>query len=223
MNEEWKDINGYEGLYQVSNLGRVKSFIGWNGHKRIEREKIINGWTQTTNKGYKRKVISLRRNKEKEMFMIHQLVLNAFMCNAPEGKVCNHIDGDSLNNKIENLEWVTQQQNVIHAYETGLTKRFQISKEEMEDLYVNKLYSIRKISECLGVTPAVVYRNFKRHNIKARSVSETSDKYNLTSKYLKTMFKKGYKQKEISKLLGCDSSLISHSIKKFKKNGEWTI
>lgn len=48
--EKWKDIDGYEGIYQISNFGRVKSLYGWNGKKYINREKILTGWIQTPNK-----------------------------------------------------------------------------------------------------------------------------------------------------------------------------
>ena len=99
-NEIWKDIAGYEGLYQVSNLGRVKSF-----HRN--KEKIMN--PRTNGDGYKN--IQLCNAGVKKVFSVHRLVAEAFIPN-PENKPCvDHIDTNSLNNNVENLRWVTIKEN----------------------------------------------------------------------------------------------------------------
>ena len=110
-NEIWKDIKGYEGLYQVSNMGRVKSLertvSGKNGRKFPIKELILK--PQTNDCGYLRVYLCNSRGKKK--FSVHRLVCEAFHEN-PENKPCvNHIDEDKTNNTASNLEWCTHKEN----------------------------------------------------------------------------------------------------------------
>lgn len=101
--EIWKDIKGYEGLYQVSNMGRVKT-LNYNhtGMERVLKESPARG-------GYK-KVILCRENKCKT-YQTHRLVAEAFIPN-PEGKPCtDHINTIRTDNRVENLRWVTRKEN----------------------------------------------------------------------------------------------------------------
>lgn len=113
MNEIWKDIIGYEGLYQVSNLGNIKSLGNGGTHKteRILSQKI-------TRFGYK--TVILHKNGVRKDCRVHRLVAYAFLPNDDDTLVVNHKDGDKCNNRVENLEWCTQSDNVIHAYENNL-------------------------------------------------------------------------------------------------------
>lgn len=104
MIEIWKDIDGYEGLYQVSNLGRVKSL--YDGRHKIFREKILK---PQKNKGYL--FIGFHKNGQKKQLQIHQLVGKAFVQGWFEGAVINHKDHDPSNNIYTNLEWTTQKDN----------------------------------------------------------------------------------------------------------------
>lgn len=108
--EIWKDIKNYENHYQVSNLGRVKSL-------KHNKERILKLNAGT---GYYRVTLSLNTNK---CYFVHQLVAIAFLNHKIKGeKVINHIDGNRLNNNINNLEIVTQRENVSKAYEKINTK-----------------------------------------------------------------------------------------------------
>ena len=99
--EIWKDIVGYNGLYQISNCGRVKSFH--NNSERIIKPK-------TNNKGYKWVILSL--NKVSKNCLIHRLVAQHFIENPNNYKIINHIDENPANNNVSNLEWCTPYENV---------------------------------------------------------------------------------------------------------------
>lgn len=117
MEEVWKDIKGYEGMYQVSNLGRIKrlekSFIDSIGRNYNYKEKIYK--LQKDNNGYL--MVTLPKSK---LFRVHRLVAEAFLENPNNLKEVNHIDGNKSNSNILNLEWVTHKQNMKHALESGL-------------------------------------------------------------------------------------------------------
>lgn len=113
--EIWKDIEGYEGLYQVSNLGRIRGidrYVGYkNGKKRLWKGKIK---TQTvTDKGYLKVRLCDRTTKDKSD-EVQRIVARAFIPNPDNKPQVNHIDGNKKNNRVENLEWVTAQENDIH-------------------------------------------------------------------------------------------------------------
>lgn len=120
MIEEWKDISGYEGLYQVSSFGNVKrvrhSTVQSNGVTRNMQEKPIKPFVRNPTGKYKSYCVNLIKNKKFKTHCIARLVADAFIPN-PEGKYCvNHIDGHTYNNHISNLEWATHSENAIHAH-----------------------------------------------------------------------------------------------------------
>lgn len=107
MIEIWKDVVGYEGLYQVSNNGRVKSLTNTCIRK-----------THLDANGYE--LVTLNKNGRKTHKRIHRIVAEAFI-ECPNTKLdVNHKDGNKLNNSVENLEWCTRSQNVTHAFRNGL-------------------------------------------------------------------------------------------------------
>ena len=100
MEEIWKDIEGYEGLYQVSNLGRIKSLHGLS-------EKIMKN--SNGSGGYQK--LSLTKNKIPKNFFVHRLVAQAFIPNPESKPEVNHIDEDKTNNRVDNLNWMTSKEN----------------------------------------------------------------------------------------------------------------
>lgn len=115
MEEIWKDIQGYEGIYQISNLGRVKSLsrIIFRGRgKHITKDVIIKIYVNNT--GYYG--VNLNVNKTHKSFLLHRLIAKAFIPNPNNYPCINHIDGNPLNYSISNLEWCTYSQNTTHAY-----------------------------------------------------------------------------------------------------------
>lgn len=124
MVEVWKDIKDFEGLYQVSNLGRVRSldrtvyqinprsgnYFTFNYKGKILKQMNMSGYL----------VVSLSKDNIKNKYKIHRLVALSFLSNPENKREVNHIDGDKFNNNLSNLEWATSRENQIHAYETGL-------------------------------------------------------------------------------------------------------
>lgn len=84
--EEWKSIKGYEGLYEISSFGRVKSLLGWNGRKYIQRERILAPYKQQSNKYYSRSVVKLTKDNKTKDFKVHRLVAEAFIPNPKDRK-----------------------------------------------------------------------------------------------------------------------------------------
>lgn len=111
MNEIWKDIDGFDGLYQVSNLGRIKSNLLRNGWGTFKKETIM---CQTDN-GHGYLIVHLHKQNKRYSKYVHRLVAEAF-CEKPEGcNVVNHIDFDKKNNEATNLEWCTTQANIHYS------------------------------------------------------------------------------------------------------------
>lgn len=106
--EEWRPICGYEGLYQVSNLGRVKSL---KNNKGIYREKIL--IIGKNKDGYLQ--INLCKEGKMKTFRVHRLVANAFIENPNEYTTVNHIDENKENNCVDNLEWMNLSQQQRHG------------------------------------------------------------------------------------------------------------
>lgn len=128
MKEVWKPIVGFEGLYEVSNTGKVKALqrtvTAHNGWPRTFHEKILTLHSSKLTERHPKPMyhVELWKDNKRTVKMIHRLVAEAFVPN-PDGKPqVNHIDGNRMNNSIENLEWVTCSENSDHAYRTGLAK-----------------------------------------------------------------------------------------------------
>lgn len=145
MKEVWKDIFGYEGFYQVSNLGRVKSLdriIKYKPSKtRGEYEAKTNGKISTQHKnidGYIR--VDLCKDGKHKSSLVHRLVALHFIPNPGMLNQVNHIDGDKTNNYVDNLEWCTQAENAAHAVKIGLFKPHNERRVVGTDSDGNKVY-----------------------------------------------------------------------------------
>jgi len=103
--ETWKDIPGYEGLYKASNIGNIKSYYNKNGKSILKPSPKRSGYLQ----------VILVKNKRNWSVGVHILVLMAFTGSRIPGKQVNHIDGNKHNNNLNNLEWVTASENMIHS------------------------------------------------------------------------------------------------------------
>lgn len=131
--EEWKDIIGYEGYYQISSYGQVKN---------IKTNKILKG--DLNNLGYRRVTLY---SPIKKRFFIHRLVALHFCKGYNENLVVNHIDGDKLNNIASNLEWVTHSENDKHAYKLNLRKLHPCTFKHRILAFDKNTYQLVKIYE----------------------------------------------------------------------------
>lgn len=153
MKEIWKDIPGYEGYYQASNLGRVKSLerisIRNNGksenavYHTKERLKEI----QKQKKGYSQVV--LYKDGTPKTIRLNTLIARMFVPNPENKPFVNHIDGNKDNNRADNLEWVTAKENIAHAYRTGLLVHYTKAVLQIDDsgAVVKEYRSIKEAAE----------------------------------------------------------------------------
>lgn len=158
MIEEWKDIEGFEGLYQVSNLGRVKCLEHkcpgrYKGKLRTVKEHIMTN-AENKNNGYM--CVSLSNLDRGRTFLVHRLVAKAFLPNPDNKTIINHKDENKHNNCVTNLEWCTSYYNntynnvhlkrkhYVHRYEYDLNK-IKVLEEKLNQLkaeFVKKYPSI---------------------------------------------------------------------------------
>ncbi len=151
MNEEWKPITGWEDLYAVSSLGRIKNI------KRCKIRKLF-----PNHGGYWRVV--LRQNGKQKNFSVHRLVAQEFIGFSDKPEV-NHKDGNKNNNAVSNLEWATRKENKEHAIATGLLdsvgENNENAKLTVSDVHwVKYLLGQGAVGACLakvfGVSPAAI-------------------------------------------------------------------
>lgn len=116
----WKDIKGFEGLYQVSDTGKVKRIssevTSITGQKYIVPGRMLK--TTLTGRGYP--TVTLSKQGKVKRYYVHRLVAEAFIPNPENKPTVNHINGNKLQSNVENLEWSTYSDNNQHAYNTGL-------------------------------------------------------------------------------------------------------
>lgn len=154
MEEMWKDVIGYEGLYMVSNLGKILS---------IKRNVILK--SSINHKGYCYVVLS--KHSKQKCVRIHRLVAEAFIPNLENKSQVNHIDCNKQNNCVTNLEWVTNSENQLHAWSNGLQKDVtgynnpkarKINQYNMNGDYIKTWLCIKDICDELYVHRSSIHR-----------------------------------------------------------------
>lgn len=210
--EEWRDIEGYEGLYQVSNLGNVRSLMMWNGHiykKRIKSYLLSK--TKTTTGYWK---VELSKNNKKKSHKVHRLVATAFIENSKNKKIINHKDFNPLNNCVDNLEWVTQKENIDYSsknHKLGKVKNEQLKTDIIN--YYKKGNSSSKVCNKFNITKIILYKLLNDNNItKHRNVF-----YNINLNELKKDFDKGIRSIDLSKKYNCSTKIIAIRKYQYKK------
>lgn len=161
MVEEWKPIKDWEKYYEVSNFGNIRN---------IKTRKLLTGDINSC--GYYR--VCLYHNNKKKKYFRHRLVAEHFLEKIDSKNFVNHIDGNKANNNVNNLEWVTESENMIHARDTGLLKTrtnkpFIVIFNNMEQKKYNNLEQLAKE---INVSYAIVslwinkkYNTYKNYGI----------------------------------------------------------
>jgi hypothetical protein len=197
MAEIWKDIENYNGLYQVSNYGKIRSYMRkGKGNYINETPKTLIQSTGTDKNAYFR--VSLRSNGKTDVKMVHRIVAETFIENANKFPCVNHIDGNKHNNRVENLEWCTHKANTQHAVKLGLRKCWNKGKK---GIYSKE--TLQKMSESrIGVTSSTAVK---------------IDQFDMYGNYIKTW----ESANQASKELGIDRRKISLCCRgvKYKKTG----
>jgi len=158
--EIWKDIQGYAGIYQVSNIGNVKNTTDI---KMLKPQKATNGYRHVYLSAFGKAI----------KFFIHRLVASAFIPNPENKKTVNHINGIKHDNRVENLEWNTHSENIKHAFNTGLhvptplkgDKNGMAKLSEAHVIEIRTLsgkLSVNKIAEQFNTPASTIYKILNR-------------------------------------------------------------
>ena len=152
LQERWAAVEGYEGYYEVSDKGRVRSLDRLVGG-RLLKGKVLKPGAYPN----KYKYVFLRKDGDQRLFLVHRLVAVAFLLNKDGLKIVNHKDGNKQNNRVENLAWCSNSQNQLHSARTGLRKvHFTKSDEKrISELYASGI-SQDKIAQEYGVSQVLV-------------------------------------------------------------------
>ena len=153
MKEIFRDIKGFEGLYQISNFGNVKS---------LKRNIILK--PSSNGKGYLH--IILYKNRKSKVSRIHRLVAQAFIPNPENKPQVNHIDGNKRNNNVNNLEWVTNSENQKHAFRLHLQTNVgnnnprvrKINQYDLDGNFIKTWNSIYDITKELNINRSSIWR-----------------------------------------------------------------
>ena len=160
MSEHWRDVVRYEGVYQVSDWGRVRR-TGKTSGAKIGR--ILRPGTSRSGYAY----VNLYRHQEQVTRRVHRLVAEAFLPNPRMVGDVNHKNGDKQDNTVGNLEWCTRSENHRHAFRTGIRDR-QVGEdasgskltweqvEQIRDMYATGYYSWRELAALFHVTHTTI-------------------------------------------------------------------
>ena len=129
QNIEWESIKDYEDFYMVSNTGLIKSL-------HCGKEKLLKQVIRSSN--YQYYFVGLLKNGKRKYFAVHRLVAETFIPNPNNHKQVDHLDGDKLNNNVDNLEWVSPKENTNRAWKKGLAKYTDERKEKLRKIALEK-------------------------------------------------------------------------------------
>lgn len=188
VNEQWRDIEGFEGYYEVSDRGRVRSV-----DRVVPRQGLTKSLTCkeqirkpfVTPKGYER--LQLTKNGSAKNFFVHILVAKAFITNPEDKPEVNHKNGIKADNRYSNLEWVTSSENQIHAYDNGLkesTVKYVVTCTELDitTFGCNKMERVLRERGYERAESAAIWRciNEGGSHLDLNFTSQNIDEYNYT-------------------------------------------
>ena len=198
VKEVWRDVDGFEGLYMVSNLGKVKN---------MTTGKLLH----PTSGEDGRKILRLKDADGKpKMVKLHRLIAKAFIPNPNEYDVINHIDSNPANNDISNLEWCTQRQNIWHSLRFG-------NRERRDPRVIERLakqgMTANEMVKASGYSRKAVDKYCKMTGVEP----SRRRKYDIDIEELKRDFDNGMRNKDIAKKYKCTTCLIATRRHQYKK------
>ena len=169
MEEKWKPIRGFHGWYEVSNLGRVRSpegrVTGGRQHPhRVWRERILKQKPRIRAGSRHRYdlYVSLRKNGESRNYLVSRLVAKAFCPGFKPGLTVNHKDGNTINNRADNLECATYAENVRHSIRNGLVEVYRHCSLTFPDGTVKNYISLSDAARDIGRARTYIGNNLRR-------------------------------------------------------------
>lgn len=160
---EWKDIIGFEGYYQVSSEGYIRSVDRYvqnsNGSTRLLKGKMMKlseAVGRANSDGYY--VVNLHKNCKSYVMHVHRIVANAFIPNPNNYPTVNHKDGNKHNNSVDNLEWVTYLENNSHALQCGLRKPrgTKVIQMDINGNVIAEYHSVCEASRATGIGRSII-------------------------------------------------------------------
>lgn len=176
MKEIWKDVEGYEGLYQASNLGRIKALRKERpfAHTiRVYPEVIMK--PSTTKRGYY--LVQFMKNGKARHYTLHRIIAKTFIPNPDNKLTVNHINANKLDNSVSNLEWCTYSENQLHACKLGLNKTMfksegNISNKKVINNSTGEIYdSIIASAKANNISPYRIYKMLSGETINTSNLS----------------------------------------------------
>ena len=164
--EQWKDIDGYEGIYQCSSYGNIRTLDRFvtrsTGAIQLYKGQPIKARANKQN-GYLQ--FALNKNGNRKMVYVHIIVAQTFIKHDDECNIVNHIDGNKTNNRIENLEWCNDSENLLHSYQC-LNRESSKHGAKKVDIFVYDTFndstehykSKSEASMCIGLSPTQIGR-----------------------------------------------------------------
>lgn len=155
MQEVWKPINGFEGIYEVSNKGYIRNAKG----RLLKRFIIPQGYL----------MVELFHNYKRTHARVNRLVAEAFLPNPDNKPEVNHKNGDKLDNRVENLEWTTKSENMIHAYRSGLQTKGKHTIRKVACLEDGSVYATAgEAARHYGITARAVLLSCQRESTRGK-------------------------------------------------------
>ena len=178
MKEIWKDIKGYEGMYKISNFGRIKSLermVKSNNNNYRKIKEIILKQRKDKYGYYK---VSLNKDSKSKLYFVHRLVAQAFISN-PNNYLCiNHKDENKENNEVNNLEWCTVKYNNIYGSRINRTKeklKIPVKQYDLNGNFIKKWDSAIEIYNKLGYDFSLIRKCCKNNRYSAYGYKWESD------------------------------------------------
>lgn len=167
MQELWRDVKGFQGRYQVSNYGRVKSLDRYHKKQIIRKPKTR-----------KYAELLLTSNGKTKWVLVHRLVAQAFIPNPQNKPEVNHKDGNKLNNNVDNLQWCTRSENELHSlYTLGFYK-----SDKFNEIYKKSSKTLKEL-----------YKNKKHHATKTKWMNKEGTQVRVKKEDVDKMLKLGYR------------------------------